>query len=137
MGTAVDDELPDNDEVCNAGNGVPAPLLWCALRAEGSEETSQDHDDISDNGNEHLSTIRTCEQEQVEEQEWCRDRPVDVTCPVDLAVDITVSVWNVVVLFLDNNMVIADTVTACHGEVRDRCKDDNEGRDNVIETLGL
>jgi hypothetical protein len=31
---AVEDELPDNDEVGNAGNGVPAPLLGGLLRAE-------------------------------------------------------------------------------------------------------
>lgn len=65
---AVEDELPDNDEVGNAGNGVPAPLLGGLLRAERGEETSEDHDDVGNNGDQDVGTGKTSEQSKVEEQ---------------------------------------------------------------------
>ena len=67
--TSVDEELPDDDQVGNAGNGVPAPLLWSALSAESSEETSEDHDDVGDDGDEDVATVDTSKESQVKEQE--------------------------------------------------------------------
>lgn len=85
---AANNELPDNHEVGNAGNGVPAPLLWSTLRAEGSKETGQDHDNISDNGNEDAATVHASQKGKIQEEKWGGQSPVDVTSPVDLAVDL-------------------------------------------------
>ena len=135
--TAVDDELPDDDEIGDAGNGIPAPLLAGALGAKGSKETSQNHDDISDDGNEHAATARTSKQEQVDEQEWCSEGPVNVACPVDFAEDVLVGVWDVLVLLLHDDVVVADAVASSHGEVGQGGKDDDHRGDDVVEALGL
>lgn len=41
--TAVNDQVPDDDKVCNTRNGVPSPLL-CTGCAVCSEESGDDHD---------------------------------------------------------------------------------------------
>lgn len=129
--------MPDDDQVGNAGNGVPSPLLCGALGAVSSEETGQDHDEVSNNGHEDLSTVQASEQAEIDKQEWCSNAPVDVTGPVDLTVDGLLCVWNVVMLLLDWNLVEVDTVTAGHGKVRDSCGHNNKGGDDVVEALGL
>ena len=80
---AVVGELPDDDEVGNAGNGVPAPLLGGRLAAESGEETSQDHDDVGNNGNEDVATAEASKKGEVEKKERSGDGPVNVTSPVD------------------------------------------------------
>jgi hypothetical protein len=134
---AVVDELPDNDEVGNAGNGVPAPLLGGLLRAERGEETSENHDDVGNNGNQNVGTGKTSEQRKIEEQERGGNGPVDVTGPVDLAVDVVLGRGNVLVVLLLGGVVVADTVAAGHGEVGQSGEGDNEGGQDVVQTLGL
>lgn len=134
---AVVDELPDNDEVGNAGNGVPTPLLGSLLRAERGEETSENHDDVGNNGDQDVGTGKTSEQRKVEKQERGGDGPVNVTSPVDLAVDVVLGGGNVLVVLLLGGVVVADTVAAGHGEVGQSGKGDNEGGQDVVQTLGL
>ena len=134
---AVEDELPDNDEVGNAGNGVPAPLLGGLLRAERGEEASEDHDDVGNNGNQDVGTGKTSEQRKVEKKERGGDSPVNVAGPVDLAVDVVLGGRDVLVVLLLGGVVVADTVTAGHGEVGESGEGDNEGGQDVIQTLGL
>ena len=135
--TSVDDELPENDQVGNAGNGVPAPLLWSALRAEGSEETSQDHDHVGDDGNEDAATCSTGQEQEIEEQEWCGHGPIDIAGPVDLAVDVVVGVWDMVVLVGLDDVVEADAVSGSHGKVRAGGEDDDQSGHDMVETLAL
>lgn len=134
---AVEDELPDNNKVGNAGNGVPAPLLGGLLRAERGEETSENHDDVGNNGDQDVGTGKTSEQRKVEEQKRGGDGPVDVTGPVDLAVDVVLGGGNVLVVLLLSGVVVADTVAAGHGEVGQSGEGDNEGGQDVVQTLGL
>lgn len=134
---AVDDELPDNNEVGNAGNGVPAPLLGGLLRAEGGKETGEDHDDVGNNGNQDVGTGKTSEQRKVEEQERGGDGPVDVASPVDLAVDVVLGGGNVLVVLLLLGVVPANAVAAGHCEVGQGGEGHDEGGEDVIETLGL
>lgn len=136
-GAAVVDELPDNDEVGNASNGVPAPLLWRALSAKGSKETSENHDDIGEDGNQNAAAVHASEKTQVEEQKRSRQRPVHVTGPVDLAVQVMLGVWYVLVGVTDDHMVVANAGTAGHGEVRASGNDGDHGGDDVVQTLGL
>ena len=131
------DELPDNNEVGNTGNGVPAPLLGGLLRAEGSEETSENHDDVCNNGDQDVGTGKTSEKSKVEEQKRGGDGPVDVTGPVDLAVDVVLGGGDVLVVLLLGGVVVADTVAAGHGEVGESGEGDNEGGQDVVQTLGL
>jgi hypothetical protein len=136
VGAAVDGEHPDDNEVGNAGNGVPAPLLRSALVAVSGEETSQNHDDISNDGQKDVATAETGEHGQIEEEERGGQAPVDVTGPVDLAVDIVGGVRDVAVRVSDGGAVVADTVAGGHGEVGQRSKGDDESGDDVVDTLG-
>lgn len=117
VGTTVDDQVPDNKDVGNAGNGVPSPLLGSFLRAESSEETGQDHDQVGNNGQEDVSTRHASQKAEIEDQQRGGDGPVDVTSPEDLAVDSLVCVGNVVILVTDGDLVVGDAVSGGHGEV--------------------
>lgn len=134
---AVDNELPDDNEVGNAGNGVPAPLLGGLLRAERGEKAGEDHDDVGDNGDQDVGTGKTSQQGEVEEQERSGDGPVNVASPVNLAVDVVLSGRNVLVVLLLLGVVPANAVAAGHGEVGKGSERDDEGGEDVVKTLGL
>lgn len=134
---SIDNKLPDNNEVGNAGNGVPSPLLRSTLGAESSEETGQDHDDISDDGNEDAATVHASQEGKIQEEEWGSQSPVNVTSPVNLAVHLVGGVWDVRVGLADIGLVVADTVTASHGEVGEGSEEGDHGGDDVEKTLGL
>lgn len=65
-GATVDSQVPDNDEIGNTGDGIPAPLLRRILVTKGSKETSEDHDKIGNNSHGDIGTIEACNQRQVE-----------------------------------------------------------------------
>ena len=112
LATTVDGELPDDDEVGNACDGVPSPLLGSALGAESGEQTGEDHDDVGDDGDQDVATVKTGEQAEVEQEERGGQAPVDVAGPVDLAVDILVGVRDVLVGLGLGGVVVADTVAS-------------------------
>ena len=114
---AIDSELPDDNEVCEAGNGVPSPLGRGTLRAESSEETSENHDQVSNDGNGEVSAVHASQETKVEKQKRSGDSPVDVTSPEDLALDLVVGIRDVVVLLTDVDAVDRDTLTGGHGEI--------------------
>lgn len=116
-GTTIESELVDDDEVGNASNGVPSPLGSVGLVTEGSEETGEDHDQISNNGNEDAGTVEAGEESQIEKQEWRGHRPINISRPVDLAIGGLVCVWDVLVGLDLDNLVVADSVTASHSVV--------------------
>lgn len=134
--TAVKGELVDNDQVGNASHGVPSPL-GALLDSEGSEETGQDHDDISDNGNENVGTAQSSEQAKVQEQEWGGDAPVDVAGPVDLAVDGLEGVGEMLLAVLESDLILANTIVNGHGEVRDGSEGGDEGSQDVEQAFLL
>lgn len=129
--------MPEDKDEGNAGDGVPAPLLRSVLGAEGSKETSQDHDDISSDHHEEVSTSHAGKETEIEEQERGRDGPVDVTGPVDLAVGGGEGVGNMVVLLALDNLGQRDTVGGGHGEVGESSRQGDDGGDDVVETLVL
>ena len=129
--------MPDNDEVGEAGNCVPSPLGGGTLRAESSEQTSEDHDQISDDGHGEVGTVHASQKTKVEEQEGSGDSPINVASPEDLALDLVVGIRNVVVLLTNVDVVNRDTLTGGHGEVRDRGSDSNQSRDDIEESLLL
>ena len=117
--------MPYNDEVGNASNGVPSPLLRSALATECGKKTGEDHDDIGDEGQNNVTTAEASEKGKIEEKERSGHGPVHVTCPVDyssyqhssnvprhlhptLAVNILGSVGNVVV-----GLALLDVVVSC------------------------
>ena len=121
--TSVKGEHPDDNEVGDAGNGVPAPLLRSTLAAKGGKETGKDHDDIGNKSEEDVTTAKTSEEAEIEKEERSGKGPVDISCPVNLTVDVLGRVWNVLVGLLDNDVVVADTVSSgLEKLVRTACK---------------
>lgn len=129
--------MPDDNKVGNAGDGVPAPLLRCALAAESGEQTSQDHDDISNDGHGSVGTIEASKETEIEQKERSGQSPVNIASPEDLAFDGGEGVRDVVILVTDDNLVDRDTVAGRHGEVGDGGDDQDEGRDDMVETALL
>lgn len=136
-GTAVDDQVPDDNKVGNASNGVPSPLL-CSSRAVGSEKAGDDHDQVSNDGHEHSATVHSGEEHEIEEQKRGGNSPINVASPVHLAVDIVVSWWDALLVMLGDRVVLpGDTGLGCHTEVGDCSGDGNQGGDDVVETTFL
>jgi len=109
--------VPDDNKVGKAGNGVPAPLLGGTLGTESGKQTSQDHDEVGNDGDQDVSAVETSQQAKVEKEEGCGDSPVNVAGPEDLAVDLGEGVGNVIVLVTDLDGVDGDTVAGGHGKV--------------------
>ena len=63
---AVKGELVDDNQVGDASHGVPTPF-GALLDSKSSEKTGQNHDHISDNGNEDVGTAQSSEQAKVHE----------------------------------------------------------------------
>jgi len=132
--TARDDQLVDDDEVSCTSHSIVSPFLAIS-GTESSEETEENHDEISYNGNEDGGSIETSKESQIEEQERSGERPIDVTSPEDLTVDVLNSVRDVLVGFLDDDVGEGISVTCSHSEVGDCGEDGDEGCDNVEESL--
>ena len=135
--TPSDKELPDHNEVRNTSDGIPSPLLGSFLRAKGSKKTSQNHNDIGNDSDEDAAAVHAGQETQVKEQKRGGERPIDVASPVHFTVDVVLGVWNVVMRFTLDNMVVADAVPACHSEVRAGSEGRDESCDDVEEALGL
>ena len=136
-GTTIDKEMPDNDKIGNAGNGIPSPLLRSTLATECGKETSQNHDQVGSNGHDGAATVEAGKQTQIEKEQGGGQAPVDITSPVDLAVNVLVSVGHMLVALTLDNMMIGDTHAGGHAKVGDGSSDGNHGGDEVVETLGL
>ena len=118
--------MVDNDQVGDASHGVPSPF-GALLDGEGSEKTGQNHDQISDDGNEDVGTAQSSKQAQIQEQKWSSDAPVDVAGPVDLTVDSLEGIWEMLLGLLDSDLVLANTIVNRHGEVGDGSECGDEG----------
>lgn len=127
--------MPDDKNVGDASNGVPAPFLSSLLVAVGREEAGQNHNEVGNDGHDGVSTINTCQKAEVGQQERCGNGPVDIPSKVDLAADIVVRVGDFVVVGLDLNAVQIGTVAGSHAEVGQGCRDGNERGDDVVEAL--
>jgi hypothetical protein len=134
--TTGDDQLPEDNEIGEAGDGIPAPLLAISA-AEGGEETSENHDYICDNGDEEVGSVHASEETEVEEEEWSSDGPVNVSGPEDLAVNMLNGVRAVLVDFLHDDVRVSVSVTSCHSEVGNGSENCNEGSQDVEESFGL
>ena len=128
--TAVNSELVNNDEVGNASHGVVTPF-GSSLLSEGSEETSEDHNDVSNNGNENVGTAEAAEEAEIQKQKWGGHTPVDVTGPVNLTVNGVECVGEMLLGVLDLNFVDGDAVTNSHGEIGDRGKGGDKGSQDM------
>ena len=130
-------QLVDNNKESNASPSIPSPFLSISS-TESSEETGEDHDQVGHNGNEDVCPRQTGDKSQVEKQERGGKRPVYVSCPIDFTINGCVCVWQVVpVGFGEDDLVVGDAVTSCHGKVGEEGKGGDEGSQDVEETFLL
>ena len=132
----IESNLVDNDQVGETGHGIPSPL-GRLLDLEGSKETSEDHDDVSNDGNKNAGTIQAGQEAEIEKQEWCGDAPVNISSPVDLTVDGIIGIWEVLLCMLDQDLVLTNTITDCHGKVGKGGKGGDEGSQDVEQPFLL
>jgi len=100
---AWDNKYVDDDQVGNASHGIPSPLLTLAVSV-GSEETGENHDQVSDNSNKDVGSIDSGEEGEVKKEEWGGQGPIDVSGIEYLAEDMLDGVWNMLVGFLDSSV---------------------------------
>jgi len=114
---AIDNEMPDDEDVGNASDGVPAPFLASVL-AVCSEQSGQDHDDVCEDEHHDVASIESSQQGEVEEEKWGCQAPVNVTSPVYLAGDVLVGIWDPVLVVLGlAGMTVVDARPIRHAEV--------------------
>lgn len=65
-GATVNGELVDDNEIGDASNGIVSPF-GALVVAKGSKETGQDHDNISNDGNEDVGAAQASEEGKVHE----------------------------------------------------------------------
>lgn len=132
--TTRDDELVEDEKICNYCHCKVSPFLALAS-AEGSEETKQNHDDICDDGNKDGRSIHASQKCEIEEKERSGESPINVSSPKDLAEDMLDRGGDVIVCLPDNDVCERGATTSGHGEVGDRCKGGNQCGDDMEDTL--
>ena len=132
---AVQGDVPHHENVGNASNGIPAPLLGGLLTAVSCKESGQDHDQVGDDSHDSVGAVNAGQKAEVGQQEGRGNGPVDVPGKIDLTADVVVSVGDLVVVSLDLDAVQVGTVTGGHAEVRQGGSDRDECGDDVVETL--
>lgn len=134
--TTVDGELVDDSQIGNASDGIISPLCaWFAR--QGSKETSQNHDDVSDNGYKNVGTAQAGEKSKIQEQEWGGNTPINVAGPVDLAEDDVFRVRHVFLRFLDGNLIQGNAIVDSHGEISNGRKGRDEGSQDMEQSFLL
>ena len=132
----MESNMPDDEDVRNAANHVPAPFLSGVLLAERREEAGEDHDEIGNNGHESVCTVNPGKQAEVEQQERRGDGPVDVPSVEDLATVQVMRARQFAMVVLDLDTAVAGGMARCHREIGERRGDGDESCDDVIETAG-
>jgi hypothetical protein len=135
--TTIEGKLVDDDNVRNAGKCIPAPFLAISV-TKSSKHASEDHDQISNDGNENVGTTKASEEAEIKEQEWGSNTPVDVTCIVYFTLDDFDGIWNMLaVLLSDDDLVNSDAVTSGHCEVGQEGKGGDESSEDMEEAFLL
>jgi hypothetical protein len=118
-----------NEEECSAAKSEEPPLV--AGFHKRSHKTGHDHhliheDHIKDGGGGHPTS-----QEQIQKQEGCRQKPIDVS---DIE-DLTHIASHLRVAALELNLDGGPTQIAAHAKVRDRSDQRDTGGDVVEDAL--
>jgi len=132
--TAIHGQLVDHDQVGNTGPNIPTPGL-AVLGTERSEQTSQYHNHIGDDGDQDVSTTEASQKGQIQQEEWGSNSPVDVSCPVDLSLVVLICVWNTLVMDSFGVCVVASAIPSGHGVVGEECKSSDEGSQDVEQAF--
>lgn len=103
--TAIETKLVDDDKVGNASESIPTPLLTIG-GTESSKETAENHDQVSNDGDENVCATKTSQEGKIKEQERSGDAPIKIAGIIDLAVDMLNCIWGMLVLLNDGGVFI-------------------------------
>lgn len=134
--TAVHGQLVDDHEVSNASYSIISPLGGIILRESG-EKAGQDHDDVSDDGDEDVSTVQTSQKRKIQEQERGGESPIDVSCPIDLTVDGLGGIGEMLLGVFDSDLLQSRPIADRHCIVRDGSESGDEGRQDMEQSFLL
>ena len=70
-----------------------------------SKETRQDHDDVSNDGNEQASSIKTGKESEIKDEKRSGDGPVNVAGKVDWTIHILEGIGDVIVMLANSSVV--------------------------------
>ena len=133
---SVDSELINNDKVSNNSNGVVSPFGIHVI-GQGSEETVQDHNEVSNDGNSDVGTAQASKQSKIQKQERGSNAPVNVTSPVNFTVDGLKGIWDVLLRFFDSDFIVVDAIANSHGEIGNSSKSGDEGSQDMKQAFLL
>lgn len=84
-----------------------------------------------------MSTGETGQQAKIKQKQGSGQGPIDITCPVNLTVDVLVCVWYVLVVLDDADVVVVDALLGGHAEVANGSSNGDHGGNDVVETAAL
>lgn len=134
--TSVDSELVNNNKVSNNGNGVISPFGIHVI-GQGSEETVQDRDEVSYNGNSDVGTTQASKQGKIQKEERGSNAPIDVTSPVNFTDGGLEGIWDVLLRFFGSDFIVVDAIANSHGEIGNSSKSGNEGSQDMKQAFLL
>lgn len=124
---AGDSDVPDGEDKGDDADSIPSPFLGSVGMSNSGESTRENKDHISNDGKDGMRTINTREETKLDDKQRCRERPVNISSPEDLATDFMVGVRNMLVVIPHAGAVEVRCLTRRHGEV-------GEGRDDGGES---
>ncbi|KAL6406060.1 opsin-like protein [Ilyonectria robusta] len=123
--------MPDDEQIGNAADGIPAPFLGRVNMSKGREQPGQYHDYICHHCHEGMSSIDSGKKKQFEQKQRHGETPVDIACPEDLATYVVIRVGEVLVMIRVRSAVEARCVTRGHGKVSERGDDGGQCSDDM------
>ena len=131
MTATLEDDGPDNVEECNGAEREVTPFVRGGNQS--ADQTADDHGLICQNGDQDRRPRHTSGQEQIREQKWRSDEPVDIADPEDLASTSGTYMAVTGTNELDLNRHLAEI--ASHGEVCNRSSEQDAGADVVKDAM--
>lgn len=131
VSSAFDANSVGNEEESDTAEDKVSPLV--AALDEGSDETGNNHDLVDENGVDNGWSWETAGEEQVKEQKWCSDKPINVSNVENLS---HVSGY-LRIRSLELNLNSSPAQVGAHREVGNRSYHSNGGSDVVEDSLVL
>jgi len=113
----VQRDMPHDEQIRNARDGIPPPLLRRTRLTKRREQTGQNHNDIRHNCHERMRAANAADQAQVEDQQRRGQSPIDIARPVDLATHVVECVREMLMFVADSDAIERGGVARGLGKV--------------------
>lgn len=140
LGPTVDCQMPNNNEVGEAGEDKHAPLLSGSRVSESGREAGHEHEDVGNDGHQEVCSVETAEHAKCKQEKWCCQDPVDKVGPEDLTGDGLVArdiAGKVLVLVVNRGVLESRALSSRHCEVGDGGDEHRECNEDMVQAFGL